>query len=274
MAKAGKNDPVRRQYEALPYPARDPAAESDRLIVGSPSHLLEIEHYVLGGGRAGPLNALIAGGGTGDGAIMLAQQLADRGAGGRVLYIDLSAASLDIAKARARVRGLDNIRFEQASLLDIAAVDPGPYDYVDCCGVLHHLDDPAAGLQALAAVLGDTGGVGLMLYAPYGRTGVYPMQRALARLLPASEPIGRRLQGARKLLAGLPESNWLKRNAFVNDHLSGGDAGFYDLLLHSRDRAFRVQEIGDLARLSGLRPSGFIEPAKYSPTLYLDVIIT
>ncbi len=270
MAKAGKNDPVRRQYEALPYPARDPAAEADRLIVGSPSHLKEIEHYVLGGGRAGALKALIAGGGTGDGAIMLARQLAERGDGGQVLYIDLSAASLDIARRRAQARGLDNMRFEQASLLDITDIDPGPFDYVDCCGVLHHLEDPAAGLRALAAVLADRGGIGLMLYAPYGRTGVYQMQAALARLVPAAEPIARRLAGARKLLAGLPENNWLKRNAFLNDHLSGGDAGFYDLLLHSRDRAFTVAEIGDLAGQAGLRPSAFIEAAKYDPRLYLD----
>ena len=68
---------IRSQYEAYPYPARDPAAEATRLITGSPSHILEIEHYVLAGARAGPLNVLVAGGGTGDAAIMLAQQLAD-----------------------------------------------------------------------------------------------------------------------------------------------------------------------------------------------------
>ena len=74
-------DPIRRQYEAYPYPARDPADERLRLITGSPSHIDEVNHYVFGGRRdwAQPFRALIAGGGTGDGAIMLAQQLADRG---------------------------------------------------------------------------------------------------------------------------------------------------------------------------------------------------
>ena len=73
----GGDKAVRAQYEAYPYPARDPADEAHRLITGSPSHILEIEHFVLRGGRAGDLRALVAGGGTGDGAIMLAQQLAD-----------------------------------------------------------------------------------------------------------------------------------------------------------------------------------------------------
>ena len=42
-------DPVRAQYEAYPYPARDPQDERRRLVTGSPSHLLEIEHYLFAG---------------------------------------------------------------------------------------------------------------------------------------------------------------------------------------------------------------------------------
>ncbi|MBT5522756.1 MAG: methyltransferase, partial [Rhodospirillaceae bacterium] len=59
---------VRAQYEAYPYPARDPGDEAQRLITGSPSHLLEIEHFVFAGGRvggaagAGGFRALVAGG--------------------------------------------------------------------------------------------------------------------------------------------------------------------------------------------------------------------
>ena len=267
---AGKEDLVRQQYEALPYPARDPAEEKKRLIVGSPSHLLELEHYVLAGRRAGPLKVLVAGGGTGDGAIMIAQQLADRGAGGEVLYLDLSSASLAVAKARAAVRGLDNIRFEQGSLLDVGQLAAGPFDYIDCCGVLHHLPDPAAGLKALASALSDQGGIGLMLYGPYGRTGVYAMQRALARLFPEDLPASKRLAGARQVVAGLPDGNWLKRNPFVADHLAGDDTGFFDLLLHSQDRAFSVPEIFALANDVSLRITGFLEPAKYDPALYLE----
>ncbi len=45
-------DPIRRQYEAYPYPARDPADERLRLITGSPSHIDEVNHYVFGGRRA------------------------------------------------------------------------------------------------------------------------------------------------------------------------------------------------------------------------------
>ena len=73
------------QYEAYPYPARDPRDEAKRLVVGSPSHLREVDHWIFGARRpaSAPLRALVAGGGTGDGAIMLAQHLAWAGAAGR-----------------------------------------------------------------------------------------------------------------------------------------------------------------------------------------------
>ena len=53
--------------------------------------------------------------------------------------------------ARGKRRGLGNIRFLTGSLLDVAELAPGPYDYIDCCGVLHHLPDPTAGMRARQA---------------------------------------------------------------------------------------------------------------------------
>jgi ubiquinone/menaquinone biosynthesis C-methylase UbiE len=259
---------VREQYEAYPYPARDPADEARRLITGSPSHLLEIEHFVLAGGLAGNLRALVAGGGTGDGAIMLAQQLQDRGAGS-VTYLDMSAASLQVAQARAKARALGNISFHQGSLLDLPKMDWPPFDYIDCCGVLHHLASPEDGLAALLSVLSEDGGLGLMLYGELGRTGVYPAQRAIARLA-GGDPAEERLDLARRLVKAMPEGNWLKRNGHVSDHLAGDDAGFYDLLLHSRDRAYLVAEIAALMDAADLRITGFLPPGEYDPCQYLD----
>ena len=69
---------LRAHYEAYPYPPRDPADERKRLITGSPSHLDEVNHYLFAGAAdfTKPFRVLIAGGGTGDGAVMVAQQLA------------------------------------------------------------------------------------------------------------------------------------------------------------------------------------------------------
>lgn len=259
------------QYEAYPYPRRDPRDEAKRLIIGSPGHLHEIDHWVFGATRPAsrPLRALIAGGGTGDATIMLAQQLAQAGRPGSVTWLDRSAAALRIARARAAVRRLDTIRWEQISLLDLPASGLGPFDYIDCCGVLHHLADPPAGLHALLSVLAPDGGLGLMVYAPHGRTGVYMLQDALRLLAPSDEPPANRLDLAKRVLRHLPQTAWLRFNRAFDDHINGGDAGIFDLLLNPRDRAFAVPELHALLAAAGLRVTCWVEPIRYDPAALL-----
>ncbi len=267
------SDNVRDQYEAYPYPSRDPAEEARRLIIGSPSSLLEVNHYLFAGRRdfAKPFRALVAGGGTGDATIMLAQQLADAAreseGAGEVVYLDLSRASRAIAEARAKARGLTNIRFVTGSLLDLEALDLGTFDYIDCCGVLHHLHDPEAGLAALTEVLAPDGGMGLMVYGTYGRDGVYPLQDLLRRLV-GDRPLAEQVSFTRRLLANLPPTNLFARNPVLRDH-SGSDAELVDLLLHSQDRSYTVEQLAELVRGAGLHLISFIEPLRYEPATYL-----
>src|SRR5277367_6574476 len=259
------------QYEVFPYPQRDPRDEARRLVVGSPGHLREIDHWIFGARRPAsrPLHALIAGGGTGDGTLMLAQQLTTAGRPGSVTWLDRSAAALKLAQARAAVRGLTNIVWESRSLLDLPGSGLGPFDYIDCCGVLHHLPDPESGLRALLSVLAPDGGLGLMVYAPHGRTGVYMVQDALRLLAPAEEAPVARLDVARRVMRHLPETAWLRQNRFLDDHVNGGDAGLYDVLLNPRDRAFSVPELVALLEAAGLRVACWVEPVRYDPMMWL-----
>lgn len=265
-------DDVRAQYEALPYPPRDPREEASRLITGTPSHLTEVNHYLFAGrlNFNRPFRALVAGGGTGDACIMMAQQMVDRRCPGEIVYIDLSAASRQVCEARAKVRGLRNIQFLTGSLLDLPTMNIGPFDYIDCTGVLHHLADPAMGIQALASLLQPEGGMGVMLYGQYGRTGVYPLQEMLRTIAPPSMAIEDRIAMAKRLMRFLPTTNLFRRNPYLNDHVTGGDAGLYDLLLHSCDRAYTVPEIGMLAAGANLRVVAFLEPVRYEPSTYMS----
>ncbi|SHL64444.1 Methyltransferase domain-containing protein [Roseovarius marisflavi] len=252
---------VKAQYEAYPYPERDPKDEKKRLISGSPSHVLEIDHFLFGGQRdwSKPLRALVAGGGTGDGLVQLAQMMKSAGRALDLTYVDLSTASRKVAEARARMRGLEGIRFVTGSLLD--AADLGQFDYIDCCGVLHHLPDPQAGFEALLAALAPGGGMGFMVYAPYGRSGVYPLQEAFGALYEGMTPEAR-LKAAKKLVADLPEGHPFRANINLGDH-KDSDAGFYDLLLHSQDRAFDVTALAEVMGAAGWQLSGFTMPALY-----------
>jgi SAM-dependent methyltransferase len=266
---------VQDQYEAYPYPTRNPADEHKRLITGSPSNLAELNHYLFAGKRdfTKPFRALVAGGGTGDATIMLAQQLADaskdgKGQAGQVTYLDLSSASRAIVEARAKARGLNNITFLSGSLLDLPTLGLEPFDYIDCCGVLHHLTSPEQGLKALGSVLKDDGGMGIMVYGEYGREGVYPMQDLLRSLSKECSNLAEKVKLTRRLLEKLPPTNSFHRNPFVIDH-KASDAELVDLLLHSCDRAYTVPQVADLVASSGLELTAFVEPIRYKVETYV-----
>ena len=242
---------VRSQYEALPYPPCDPQDDRKRLVLTWLEDLPMINHYCFAGKQSFKhgFRALVAGGGTGDATIFLAEQL--RHTNAEIVHLDMSQASIAIAQERARIRGLSNIQWIHDSLLNLprlTAQGLQPFDYINCSGVLHHLAEPDAGLQALRSVLKSTGSIGLMVYAAAGRTGVYQMQ-SLMRLVNENVNAGgdeqRKITNTRDVLASLPASNWFKRSEDLHHDHKMGNAGIYDLLLHSQDRAYSVGELFD-----------------------------
>ncbi|MGB1110389.1 MAG: class I SAM-dependent methyltransferase [Gammaproteobacteria bacterium] len=233
---------VRAQYEDLPYPPRDPEEERKRLVPTWLDSLPMISHYCFGGEWVfgDGFRVLVAGGGTGDGTIYLAEQLRDTNA--EIVHCDLSSASMAIAQKRAEIRGLENIRWIHDSLLNLPTMDLGEFDYINCSGVLHHLEDPNAGFEALKSMLAPNGAMGIMVYAQYGRTGVYQMQELLKQINGENADINTKLENARQILEAAPPSNWFNKGT-TSDHLTLGDAGIFDLLLHSQDRAYTVEEL-------------------------------
>jgi len=235
---------VAGQYDRFPYPERRPEDERGRLISTWLDDLRMINHHCFRGEQTFDKNfrVLVAGGGTGDGTIFLAEQL--RPLGGHVVHLDFSTAALSVARERARIRGLRNIEWVEASLLALPQLGLGTFDLINCVGVLHHLREPEQGLDALLEVLAPEGAMALLVYARYGRTGVYQMQELLRRINRDESDATVRLARARATLAALPRSNWFLRGEDLHrDHVEGGDAGLYDLLLHPQDRAYTVPEL-------------------------------
>ena len=235
---------VLEQYEALPYPPRDPAEEKTRIMRTWLDDLAMVNHYCFAGKQSfrDRFRVLVAGGGTGDSTIFLAEQL--RHTNAEIVHLDISRAATELARQRASVRGLENISWINESLLALPELGLEKFDYVNCLGVLHHLNDPDAGLRALRAVAKESGALGLMVYARYGRTGVYQMQALLRKINEGAPDLRARLKNAKEVLASAPPTNWFLRgdDLFI-DHKVWGDSGVYDLLLHSHDRAYTVPEL-------------------------------
>jgi hypothetical protein len=104
-----------------------------------------------------------------------------------------------------------------------------------------------------------------MVYGEIGRIGVYPVQEMLRKLAPADDTPAARVSTAKRLLKDLPPTNWFMRNGQFGDHEMGGDAGVYDLLLHSQDRAYRVPELAEMTAAADLRMTALLPLADYDP---------
>ena len=265
-------DQVRRQYEDYPYPERDPEDEGTRLVRTLLENLDRMNFYCFRGRRDfhDSFRALVAGGGTGDATIFLAEQL--KGTNASVVYLDFSGNSMEIARRRAEVRGLENITWIRGSLLELPDMGLDAFDYISCTGVLHHLEEPESALAALQAVLKDDGAMGLMVYAKYGRTGVYQMQE-LMRLINRGENDKQvKVRNTRQVLAALPETNWFKRGEdLIAEHQHGSDAEIYDLFLHSTDRPYTIRDVHELLDSAGLSLVEFVAVSRalYRPELVL-----
>ncbi|MEO6322906.1 MAG: class I SAM-dependent methyltransferase, partial [Polaromonas sp.] len=95
---------VKRQYESLPYPPCNPEDEHKRLALTWLEDLPMINHYCFAGKQSfkNGFRALVAGGGTGDATIFLAEQL--RATNAEIVHLDMSHASILLAQQRARIR--------------------------------------------------------------------------------------------------------------------------------------------------------------------------
>ena len=198
---------------------------------------------------------LVAGCGTSQAA-----KYAIRWPAARITGIDFSATSVEHTERLKRKYKLDNLRVHQLPLE--RAGDLGEtFDQVICTGVLHHLPDPAAGLRALRTVLEQQGAMHLMVYAPYGRSGIYMLQEFCRRVgfrapegdirelltvlkaLPATHPLTRLLQEARDFRS---------------------EAGLADALLHPQDRAYSVPQLLEFLNANGLTFGRWLRQAPYS----------
>jgi SAM-dependent methyltransferase len=124
------------------------------------------------------------------------------------------------------------------------------FDQIVCTGVLHHLADPNRGVRALREVLAPKGAMQLMVYAPYGRAGIYLMQQYCRNLgiSSSTKDIAALDKALKKLSSDHPLQTVLQN---APDFRNSG--AMADALLNPRDRSFSVPEVFDFPK-TGLKP--------------------
>lgn len=249
-------EPVREFYERLPYPRPIDSLEAyQRLWQDTDRRRADFHLHWPAAPYREDRSILIAGCGTSQAA-----KHAMRWPEARVTGIDFSATSVRCTEALKQKYQLKNLELRQLPVERAGELGTS-FDRIVCTGVLHHLADPGAGLAALRDVLAPDGALHLMLYAPFGRTGIYMLQEFCRRL-----GIGATDEGIREMMAALallPSGHPLQallRDAPDFRH----EAALADALLHPQDRAYSVPELFDFIGAHGLAFGRWVRQAPYS----------
>ena len=254
---ANRVDAIRAFYESHPYP--EPVATLDKSLdrYRDPRrrHAQNLLLWPLQRARSDRA-ILVAGCGTSQAA---RHALMEPEA--RVTAIDISETSLRHTSDLQEKHDIRNLRLERLAIERIGELGE-TFDQIVCTGVLHHLSDPDAGLRSLRGVLARDGAMHIMVYAPYGRAGVYMMQDYCRLLgIGATDAELRELgETVQALPVDHPIAGVMKRaKDFARAH------ALADALLNPQDRAYSVPELYDWLERCALKFGRWHEQAPYLP---------
>lgn len=248
---------VRDFYERYPYPRPVESLEKYRLLWQDEKRRRADFHLFW---PARPYkedqSILIAGCGTSQAA-----KHALRWPAAQVIGIDFSETSVQCTEELKRKHNIDNLQVRRLPIERVHELRTA-FDQIVCTGVLHHMADPDAGLVALRNVLKPDGAMHLMLYAPYGRTGIYMMQEFCRRtgIHATDEGIRDLIVALKALPPGHPLQTLLHDAPDFREQ-----AALADALLHPQDRGYSVPQVFDFLSRAGLTFGRWIKQAPYSP---------
>lgn len=248
---------VRHFYERMPYPTPSTNLDEYRNLYKNPDRRRAIFHLMWPTKMPrGNQEILIAGCGTSQAA-----RYALREPDAHVTAIDISDTSLGHTRDLQQKYGLKNLELHQLPIESIQELGRS-FDLIVCTGVLHHLSDPDLGLQSLRNVLKAEGAMQIMVYASFGRTGIYMMQD-YCRILGIT-PSNQELLDISAALSSLPEDHPLTPLLRKSKDFQRPD-GIADALLHPQDRAYSVPQIYQWLDRCGMSFGRWFEQAPYLP---------
>src|SRR5271154_6234234 len=257
VSEMNRSEEVRDFYERMPYPAPLASLDAHRDLYKNRDRRRAEFHLMWPAKQPrGNQDILIAGCGTSQAA-----RYALREPEAQITAIDVSDASLRHTRDLQRKYNLENLELHKLPIENVSELGR-TFDLVVCTGVLHHLPDPDTGLRALREVLRPDGAMRVMVYARYGRAGIYMMQE-YCRLLEI-RPSAPDLRSLAATLDALPKdhpiANVLRR---ANDFRR--PEAMADALLHPQDRAYSVPEMYAWLDRCGMSFGRWVQQAPYLP---------
>lgn len=164
---------VRQQFDFGPYPRipleKSPKEDVARLYI----HNFTTAYYLRNQKVRETDGITILDAGCGSGYTSLT--LAEANPGARIVGVDLSDQSVELAKKRLQYHGFDNVEFQAMSIEELSTLKE-QFDYINAHEVLYLLPDPVAGLQAMKSVLAKDGIIRTNLHSSLQRASFYRAQ--------------------------------------------------------------------------------------------------
>lgn len=229
---------IRQQFENCPYP-RTPLEQSPKDDANSLYlHNLVTPYYLRNQKLIDTEDKLILDAGCGSGYKSLV--LAEANPGARIVGIDLSEQSVQLAQQRLKHHGFEkNTEFHVLSIYDLPQLNL-EFDYINNDEVLYLIPDVVAGLKAMKSVLKPKGIIRTNLHSSIQRSSFYRAQKIFKMMgLMDSNPEEMEIETAIETMKALQDRVDLKVRAWnpsyetseakqtlLSNHLLVGDKGY------------------------------------------------
>ncbi len=191
---------------------------------------------------------LLAGCGTGQTALPFSAALPNC----NFTAIDISRASLAYAMRMTQAHGIDNISFTHMDIMHADTLEE-TFDYIECSGVLHHMEDPEAGWRSLVSCLKPGGGMQIALYSKKARVSIDAVRQYIKEK--SYRPVPDDIRKLRADIAALPDGDPRKDVLRMRDFYSVSMVR--DLVFHIQEKCYDLPEIASMMDRLGLSFDGF-----------------
>jgi SAM-dependent methyltransferase len=253
VSTAELKERIRQQFDFgpyMPHPLEQTAKDELNLLY---AHSMVTPYYLRDHRVFDTKNAVILDAGCGTGYKALTLSLANPGA--KVIGIDLSARSIEMAQQRFQYHRLENAEFHAIGIEEIEHLGL-QFDYINCDEVLYLFPEPEVGLNALRQVLKPHGIIRGNLHSLLQRGGYFRAQETFRMLgLMDGNPEDFEIQMVMDILGSLHDDTNLKRYMPKTDSPKMNEEVRESVLMNllfQGDRGFTIPDLFHALRSSDM----------------------
>jgi SAM-dependent methyltransferase len=257
---------IRDQFNFGPYPRHPLGETSEDNFNSLYRHCMANPYYMRHQKVFDPQAAVILDAGCGSGYEALTLSYANPGA--KIVGIDISDRSVELARQRFAHHGLENAEFHVMGIEDVAQLGM-QFDYINCDEVLYLFPQPAVGLSVLKQVLKPHGMIRANLHSLFQRNDFFRAQEMFRMMgLMDGNPEEFEIRMSVDILAALKDKTRLRQTLSKYANYADQDTAAIQEdvlmnLLFQGDRGFTIAELFDALRGSDLEMISMVDWATW-----------